>query len=228
MWLFPGQHWKIIFQRPCILSSSPHFSRPNTESTFGLAHGLNYFTLEKEKLSNLGRTPYSSFKKKNLSSSWKLVRASSRKEGLGTAVPEWAGRMLITVPSPSLGEQRTSQTSAKGSCTHLTFGTAVAYKPDPKHTPAQTQTPRHQEPRAGEMGWLDIWESHFVLTKAPQEKSNLTKQSKMKFPYTQASVPLAKHSLWQSIRCRAERKWNTMISEFCPVRRARYGETDNL
>lgn len=37
--------------------------RPNTESAFGLAHGLNYFTLEKEKLSNPGRTPYSSLKR---------------------------------------------------------------------------------------------------------------------------------------------------------------------
>lgn len=36
----------------------------NTESAFGVAHGLNYFTLEKEKLSNPGRTPYSSFLKK--------------------------------------------------------------------------------------------------------------------------------------------------------------------
>lgn len=43
--------------------------RLNTESAFGLAHSSGYFTLGKEKLSNPGRTPYSSLKKKKLSSS---------------------------------------------------------------------------------------------------------------------------------------------------------------
>lgn len=206
----------------------PSFQQAEYRKHIWIGTWVELFYFRERKIEQSWKNSIFFFLKKNLSSSWKLVRASSRKEGLGTAVPEWAGRMLITVPSPSLGDQRTSQTSAKGSCTHLTFGTAVTYKPNPKHTPAQTQTPRHQEPRGGEMDWLDIWESHFILTKASQEKSNLTKQSKMKFPYTQASVPLAKHSLWQSLHCRAGHKWNTMISEFCQVRKPRDGETDNL
>lgn len=140
--------------------------RSNTESAFGLPHSLNHFTLEKEKLSNPGRTPYSFFKK-NFFMFLLKVTTLSRKEGFGTAVPEWVGRMLITVPSLLYLKISLAPGPCRRKLYTLNFWDYHEEYFCNSHSMSAGSSldtyPMARRARRVSKGWLDIWETHLRL-----------------------------------------------------------------
>lgn len=155
--------------------------RLNSDSALGMACALYYFTLEKEKkkLSDPGRTPYSSLKKKNfLSSSWKLVTTLSRKEGFRTAVPEWVRTLsLLDLKISSHPRPLKKETTYRAFETIIrnTSLTVLAGQSDLTDTRVRKCILRQQEPKGSAVADWTFDKIICFLTKALQEKVKLNK-----------------------------------------------------